>query len=113
MITNASEKPTDSVLMMTEAAGLTETLVAMYQNTRCHIPEDSDLHSHRREYTESHESIPVLQHHNFKTCGEMVVQLHSFVTSHYMEEPFILQQFCHKESQLAGLAPEAGLNEVA
>jgi hypothetical protein len=32
-----------------EAARTSETLVQLYQTTRCYNPEDSHLHTHRRE----------------------------------------------------------------
>jgi hypothetical protein len=34
---------------MMEAARTSETLVNFYQTTRCYNPEDSNLHTHRRE----------------------------------------------------------------
>jgi hypothetical protein len=39
---------------MMEAARTSETLVQLYQTTRCYNPEDSHLHTHRRENLKSH-----------------------------------------------------------
>jgi hypothetical protein len=40
---------------MMEAARTSETLVNFYQTTRCYNPEDSNLHTHRRENLKSYE----------------------------------------------------------
>jgi hypothetical protein len=45
---------------MVEAAGTSETLVNFYQTTRNNNPEDSHLHTHRRENLKSHFVIPSL-----------------------------------------------------
>jgi hypothetical protein len=37
-----------------EAARTSETLVNLYQTTRCYNPEDSNLHTHRRENLKSY-----------------------------------------------------------
>jgi hypothetical protein len=37
-----------------EAARTSETLVQLYQTTRCYNPEDSHLHTHRRENLKSY-----------------------------------------------------------
>jgi hypothetical protein len=39
---------------MMEAARTSETLVNFYQTTRCYNPEDSNLHTHRRENFKSY-----------------------------------------------------------
>jgi hypothetical protein len=39
---------------MMEAANTFETSVTFYQTTRCNIPEDSHLHTRRRENLKSH-----------------------------------------------------------
>jgi hypothetical protein len=39
---------------MMEAAKTSETLVNFYQTTRCYNPEDSNLHTHRRENLRSY-----------------------------------------------------------
>jgi hypothetical protein len=40
--------------LMMEAARTSETLVNFYQTTRCSNPEDSNLHTHRRENLKSY-----------------------------------------------------------
>jgi hypothetical protein len=42
------------IALMMEAAGTSETLVQLYQTTRCYNPEDSHLHTHRRENLKSY-----------------------------------------------------------
>jgi hypothetical protein len=39
---------------MMEAVRTSETLVNFYQTTRCYNPEDSNLHTHRRENLKSY-----------------------------------------------------------
>jgi hypothetical protein len=39
---------------MMETARTSETLVNFYQTTRCYNPEDSNLHTHRRENLKSY-----------------------------------------------------------
>jgi hypothetical protein len=39
--------------LMMEAARTSETLINSYQTTRCYNPEDSHLHTHRRENLKS------------------------------------------------------------
>jgi hypothetical protein len=43
-----------STVMMMEAASTSEALVNLYQTTRCYNPEDSNLHTHRRENLKSY-----------------------------------------------------------
>jgi hypothetical protein len=43
----------DCIALMMEAARTSETLVNFYQTTRCYNPEDSNLHTHRRETLKS------------------------------------------------------------
>jgi hypothetical protein len=42
------------IALMMEAARTSETLVQLYQTTRCYNPEDSHLHTHRRENLKSY-----------------------------------------------------------
>jgi hypothetical protein len=42
------------IALMMEAARTSETLVNLYQTTRCYNPEDSHLHTHRRENLKSY-----------------------------------------------------------
>jgi hypothetical protein len=42
---------------MMEAARTSETLVNFYRTTRCYNPEDSNLHTHRRENLKSYKEI--------------------------------------------------------
>jgi hypothetical protein len=46
--------PPSSGALMMEAARTSETLVNFYQTTRCYNPEDSTLHTHRRENLKSY-----------------------------------------------------------
>jgi hypothetical protein len=48
---------------MMGAARTSETLVNFYQTTRCYNPEDSHLHTHRRENLKSY--FPVLVNKHF------------------------------------------------
>jgi hypothetical protein len=49
-ITSISEVCTASIIaLMMEAASTSETSVNLYQSTRRYNPEDSHIHSHRRE----------------------------------------------------------------
>jgi hypothetical protein len=43
-----------AIALMMEAARTSETLVNFYQTTRCYNPEDSNLHTHRRENLKSY-----------------------------------------------------------
>jgi hypothetical protein len=51
--TFGDSKPSLIALMM-EAARTSETLVNFYQTTRSYNPEDSNLHTHRRENFKSY-----------------------------------------------------------
>jgi hypothetical protein len=42
-----------AIALMMEAARTSETLVQLYQTARCYNPEDSHLHTHRRENLKS------------------------------------------------------------
>jgi hypothetical protein len=46
-----------TIAPMMEAARTSETLVNFYQTTRCYNPEDSHLHTHRRENLKSYFSL--------------------------------------------------------
>jgi hypothetical protein len=43
-----------AIALMTEAETTSKTSVNFYQTTRLNIPEDSDLHTRRRENLKSH-----------------------------------------------------------
>jgi hypothetical protein len=43
-----------AIALRMEAARTSETLVNFYQTTRCYNPEDSNLHTHRRENLKSY-----------------------------------------------------------
>jgi hypothetical protein len=43
-----------AIALMMEAASTSETLVNFYQTTQCNNPEDSHLHTRRRENLKSH-----------------------------------------------------------
>jgi hypothetical protein len=45
------------IALMMEAARTSETLVQLYQTTRCYNPEDSHIHTHRRENLKSYSFI--------------------------------------------------------
>jgi hypothetical protein len=42
------------IALMMKAARTSETLVNFYQTKRCYNPEDSNLHTHRRENLKSY-----------------------------------------------------------
>jgi hypothetical protein len=48
--------------LMMEAACTSETLVKFYQTTWRYNPEDSHLHTHRRENLKSCEKMPALDY---------------------------------------------------
>jgi hypothetical protein len=48
-----------AIALMMEAARTSETLVNFYQNTRCYNPEDTNLHTHRRENLKSYKEEDV------------------------------------------------------
>jgi hypothetical protein len=43
-----------AIVLMMEAVGTSETSVSFYETTQPNIPEDSYLHTHRRENLKSH-----------------------------------------------------------
>jgi hypothetical protein len=58
------------IALMMEAARTSETLVQLYQTTRCYNPEDSHLHTNRRENLKSYFVTVVT---SFATLGMSVV----------------------------------------
>jgi hypothetical protein len=61
MFTNVSEVLAASIIaVMMEAARTSETLVNFYRTTWCYNPEDSNLHTHRRENLKSYYIRPAL-----------------------------------------------------
>jgi hypothetical protein len=48
---------TVAIALMLEAARTSETLLNFYQTTRCYNPEDSNLHTHRRENLKPYEGF--------------------------------------------------------
>jgi hypothetical protein len=50
-----------TIVLMMEAVSTYETSVNFYQTTRRNIPEDSHLHTRRRENLKSHLRIPLKQ----------------------------------------------------
>jgi hypothetical protein len=54
---------TSGLALMMEAARTSETSVNFYQTTRCNNPEDSHLHTHRRENLKSYDIIKVIRQH--------------------------------------------------
>jgi hypothetical protein len=51
----------DCDALMMEAARTSETLVNFYQTTLCYNPEDSNLHTHRRENLKSYKNAYIQQ----------------------------------------------------
>jgi hypothetical protein len=45
----------EAIALMMEATRTSETLVNLYQTTRCYNPEDSHLLTHRRENLKSYD----------------------------------------------------------
>jgi hypothetical protein len=60
MTTDVSEVRTTSIIRAMEAARTSETSVDIYLITRQYIPEDSELHTRRRENLKSHTNLAVL-----------------------------------------------------
>jgi hypothetical protein len=61
---------------MMEAAGTSETLVNFYQTTQCYNPEDSHLHTHRRENLKSNPEdshLHTRRRKNLKSHGKTFV----------------------------------------
>jgi hypothetical protein len=50
-----------AIALMMEAARTSEKLVNFYQTTRCYNPEDSNLHTHRRENFKSYVTPQVIR----------------------------------------------------
>jgi hypothetical protein len=50
---------------MMEAARTSETLVNFYQTAWCYNPEDTNLHTHRRENLKSYHSLPAVRNYLF------------------------------------------------
>jgi hypothetical protein len=45
------------IALMMEAAKISEPMLNFYQTTRCYNPEDSNLHTHRRENLKSYNEV--------------------------------------------------------
>jgi hypothetical protein len=56
MFTDVSEVRTASITLVMEAVRTSKTSVNIYLTTRQHIPEDSKLHTLRRENLKSHKN---------------------------------------------------------
>jgi hypothetical protein len=57
---------------MMEAARTSETLVNFYQTTRSYNPEDSNLHTHRRENLKSYSVQNIRHYHCLRSCVQAV-----------------------------------------
>jgi hypothetical protein len=65
-----------------EAARTSETLVNFYQTTRRYNPEDSHLHTHRRENLKSYLAIDILEEAAFPYSSILTTYIvKSFLTT--------------------------------
>jgi hypothetical protein len=60
---------------MMDAAWTSETLVNFYQTTRCYKPEDSHLHTHRRENLKSYFEICLFRNPFAVDINEFAAQM--------------------------------------
>jgi hypothetical protein len=67
------------IALMMETAGTCETSVKFYQSTQHNNPEDSHLHTHRREKLRSHIEMSVLRSssHSGPTVQRKYIHIHA------------------------------------
>jgi hypothetical protein len=69
-----------AIALMMKAARTSETLVNFYQTTRCYNPEDSNLHTHRRENLKSYLKYRYVQTNSASLFGLPCSSLATLVT---------------------------------
>jgi hypothetical protein len=80
---------------MTEVVSTSETSVNFYQTTRSYNPDDSHLHSRRRENLKSYLQFVVRNTIMKLLLFEIALNTHQFITArlHHLYELQILHQF--------------------